>query len=157
MTIKATPLKTQIKLLAPRKGGYHYLFVDKKIVAQFPKKSKTRLRCTLNKYTFPCGLNHLGNGHFFIILGKEKMKKSNTHFGEEVQFVLEVDPNPLGIEEPEVLTVLLDQDPVAKKQYDQLTDGKKRSLIFGLLKTKNLDVQVQKILGFLEEQAIRKG
>ena len=76
------------------------------------------------------------------------MKKSNTHFGEEVQFVLEVDPNPLGIEEPEVLTVLLDQDPVAKKQYDQLTDGKKRSLIFGLLKTKNLDVQVQKILGF---------
>ena len=85
------------------------------------------------------------------------MKKSNTQFGEEVQFVLEVDPNPLGIEEPEVLTVLLDQDPVAKKQYDQLTDGKKRSLIFGLLKTKNLDVQVQKILGFLEEQAIRKG
>ena len=34
---------------------------------------------------------------------------------------------------------------------------KKRSLIFGLLKTKNLDIQVQKILGFLEEQAIRKG
>lgn len=47
------------------------------------------------------------------------MKKSNTQFGEEVQFVLEVDPNPLGIEEPEVLSVLLDQDPVAKKQYNQ--------------------------------------
>ena len=85
------------------------------------------------------------------------MKKSNTYLGEEVQFVLEVDPNPLGIEEPEALTALLDQDPVAKEQYDQLTDGKKRSLIFGLLKTKNLDVQAQKILGFLEEQAIRKG
>ena len=144
-------------MLAPRKGGYHYLFVDKKTVDQFPNKNKTRLRCTLNEYTFPCGLNHLGNGHFFIILGKEKMKKTNTCLGEEVQFILEVDPNPLGIEEPEVLTVLLDQDPEAKKQYDQLTDGKKRSLIFGLLKTKNLDIQVQKILGFLKEQAIRKG
>ena len=142
-----------IEQLDPRKGGYHFLIVDKTIVAQFPKQNKTRLRCTLNGYTFSCGLNHLGNGHFFVILGKEKMKKSDTCLGEEVMFLLEVDPNPLGVEEPEVLTVLLDQDSMAKEQYDQLTDGKKRSLIFSLLKTKNIDLQVQKILQFLEEQS----
>ena len=68
-------------------------------------------------------------------------------------FLLEVDPNPLGVEEPEVLTVLLNQDSMAKEQYDQLTDGKKRSLIFSLLKTKNIDFQVHKILQFLEEQS----
>ena len=71
-------------------------------------------------------------------------------------FLLEVDPNPLGVEEPEVLTVLLDQDSMAKEQYDQLTDGKKRSLIFSLLKTKNIDLQIHKILQFLEEQSFRK-
>ena len=153
--MKKIALSAYIQLLDPRKGGYHYLFVDKAIVAQFSKQSKTRLRCTLNEYTFPSGLNHLGDGHFFVILGKEKMKKSGTVLGQEVEFILEEDPNPLGVKEPEVLTVLLDQDPMAKEQYDQLTDGKKRSLIFSLQKTKNIDLQVEKILQFLEEQSFR--
>ena len=83
------------------------------------------------------------------------MKKSNTQFGEEVQFVLEVDPNPLGIEEPEVLTVLLDQDPVAKKQYDQLTDGKNGVLSLDCSRQKP-DVQVQKILGFWKSRPFEK-
>ena len=52
------------------------------------------------------------------------MKKSGAHLNELVQFTLAVDPNPLGVEEPEVLSVLLDQDPFAKKQYNQLTDGR---------------------------------
>ena len=151
--MKKIALNAQIQLLDTRKGGYHYLFVDKAIVAQFSKQNKTRLRCTLNEYTFPCGLNHLGDGHFFVILGKEKMKKSGTVLDEEVEFSLEEDPNPLGVEEPEVLTVLLEQDPMAKKQYDQLTDGKKRSLIFSLQKTKNIDLQVQRIIQFLKEQS----
>ena len=154
--MKKIALSAHIQLLDPRKGGYHYLFVDKAIVAQFSKLNKTRLRCTLNDYTFPCGLNHLGNGHFFVILGKEKMIKSGTVLGEEVEFILEEDPNPLGVEEPEVLTVLLEQDPMAKEQYDQLPDGKKRSLIFSLQKTRNLDLQVQKILQFLMEQTQRQ-
>ena len=155
-SVKKIELSAKVQLLDPRKGGYHYLFVDKEVVAQFPKQNKTRLQCTINDYTFPCGLNHLGNGHFFVILGKEKMKKSGALLNELVQFTLAVDPNPLGVEEPEVLSVLLDQDRFAKKQYNQLTDGKKRSLIFTLQKTKNLDLQVQKIVSFLEEQAARK-
>ena len=84
------------------------------------------------------------------------MKKSGTVLGEEVEFILEEDPNPLGVEEPEVLTVLLEQDPMAKEQYDQLTNGKKRILIFSLQKTKNNDLQVQKILQFLMEQTQRQ-
>ena len=114
------------------------------------------MRCTLNKYTFPCGLNHLGNGHFFIILGKEKMKKSNTQFGEEVQFVLEVDPNPLGIEEPEVLSVLLDQDPVAKKQYNQLTNGKKGALSLDCSRQKTSTYKYRKSLVFWKSRPFEK-
>lgn len=146
-------LTSKIKRLDPRKGGYHYLFVDKKVVASLPKQKKTRLRCTLNDYTFPCGLNPLGEGNFFIILGKEKMTKSETQIGDEVQFSIVEDPNPLGVEMPEVLQVFLSQDPMAKKAFNVLTDGKKRSLIFSLYKTKNLDLQVQKIITFLETQS----
>ena len=154
--MKKIVLNAQIQMLDPRKGGYHYLFVDKTIVAQFSKQNKTRLRCKLNDYIFPRGLNHLGDGNFFIILGKEKIKKSGAVLGENVKFTLQEDPNPLGVEEPEVLTVLLEQDSMAKEQYKQLTDGKKRSLIFSIQKTKKIDLQVQKIFQFLEEQSYRK-
>lgn len=150
--MKSIQLSTVIKRLDPRKGAYHYLFVPKEVVASLPEQKKTRLICTLNQFSFPCGLNPLGEGNFFIILGKEKMDKSKTSLGQEVQFSLMQSPHLLGIEAPEVLTVLLKQDPLAKAAYDDLTNGKKRSLIFSLQKTKNTDLQVQKILTFLAQR-----
>lgn len=150
--MKPIQLSTVIKRLDPQKGSYHYLFVPGKVVASLPAQKKTRLICTLNQFSFPCGLNPLGEGNFFIILGKEKMDKSNTSLGQEVQFSLIESPHLLGIEVPEVLTVLLEQDPLAKAVYNGLTDGKKRSLIFSLQKTKNTDLQVQKILTFLAQR-----
>ena len=144
-------LTATISLLPPRQGGYHYLRVERHIPEQWPKKNKTRLLCTINGYTFPCGLNHLGDGDYFIIMGKEKMKHTKTNLGDTVQLTLVEDPNPLGVEEPELLQVYLDQDPWAKKKYNQLTDGKKRALIFSLQKTKNMDLHVQKIRTFLQQ------
>ena len=52
----------------------------------------------------------------------------------------------------EVLTVLIDQDPVAKDRFEALTDGKKRSLIHTINRIKSLDKQVQTALTFLEEE-----
>ena len=144
-------LTATISLLPPRQGGYHYLRVERHVPEQWPKKNKTRLQSTINGYTFPCGLNHLGDGDYFIILGKAKMKQTKTNLGDTVELSLVEAPNPLGVEEPEVLQVYLDQDPFAKKKYDQLTDAKKRSLIFSLQKTKNMDLHVQKIRTFLQE------
>ena len=81
--MKKIALSAHIQLLDPRKGGYHYLFVDKAIVAQFSKLNKTR-SLYFKRHTFPW-LNHLGDGHF-VILGKEKMKKSGTVLGE-IEFI----------------------------------------------------------------------
>lgn len=145
-------LSGTVALLSPRKGAYHYLRVDKDVLALWPKKNKTRLLCTINDFTFPCGLNPLGDGHYFIILGKEKREQSNIKLGDNVAFTLSEHPSPLGVEVPEVLNVMLDQDPQAKHRYQQLTDGKKRALIFMLQKTKNIDLQVKKILTFLQQQ-----
>lgn len=61
-------------------------------------------------------------------------------------------PNPLGVKVPEVLEVLLDQDQAAIKIYEELTDGKKRRLIFSIIKFKNVDLEVKKIIEFLHSQ-----
>lgn len=105
-----------IRQLKKRKGGYFYLTLDADIVNQFEKKRATRLLCTLDdKLTIPCGLNHLGDGNFFIIVATKYMKKIGKQMGDVITFEITEDPNPLGVEIPEVLSVLLAQDEDAKK------------------------------------------
>jgi uncharacterized protein YdeI (YjbR/CyaY-like superfamily) len=44
---------------------------------------------------------------------------------------------------------LLSQDEDLNKIYNQMSDGKKRSLIFLIKNIKNIDLQVQKTISFL--------
>jgi len=142
-----------IRQLEKRKGGYFYLTLDAGIVNQFEKKRATRLRCTLNdRLTISCGLNHLGDGNFFIIVATRYMKKIGKQVGDVITFEITEDQNPLGVEIPEVLSVLLAQDEDAKNIFDQLTDGRKRTLIYTIMRTKNIDIQVEMALEFLQTE-----
>lgn len=143
-----------LRQLEARKGGYFYLVVPAEVVEQFPRKRKTRLICTVDdSLTYRCGLNHLGDGNFFLILSGKRVEKLKKELGEELRFSIHEDPDPLGVPVPEVLQVLIAQDELARQRYEALTDGKKRSLIFSIQKIKDLDLQVSKTLAFLEETA----
>lgn len=62
-----------IKQLEKRKGGYFYITISANFVNQFQNKRHTRFLCTLERdLTFQCGLNHLGDGNFFILLSAKK-------------------------------------------------------------------------------------
>lgn len=142
-----------LKQLEKRKGGYYYLKIDKNTVDQYEKKRATRLKCTIDqKVSFSCGLNHFGDGNFFIIVATRHLKSLGKGLGDPVSFEIFEDPDPLGVKVPEVLQVLIDQDEGLKVIYDKLTDGKKRSLIYSIKSVKDVDKQVQKILAFLNGQ-----
>ena len=150
-------LTQRIDQLPQNRGAYFFLTVSAGIINQFEKKRHTRLICEVDgKVTFACGLNHLGDGNFFIILSKKNMKPLGKAPGDEVQFRIYEDPNPLGVEVPEVLQVLLDQDPDAKAIYDAATDGLKRSLIYYIKDVKNVDTQVKRILETLEKFRLKQ-
>jgi len=147
----------KINQLEKRKGGYFYLTLEADIVNQFERKRATRLKCTLDeKLTYSCGLNHLGDGNFFIIVATRYMKKIGKQVGDVITFEIIEDPNPLGVEIPEVLNVLLEQDEDAKTIFENMTDGRKRTLIYTILRTKNIDKQVEMTLEFLNKEAEKK-
>ncbi|MFD2570316.1 YdeI/OmpD-associated family protein [Spirosoma soli] len=142
-----------IRQLEKRQGGYYHLIIDADIVKQFEKQRATRLKCLIDqKVSFSCGLNHLGDGNFYIIVATQQLKKLGKQLGDTVVFDIFEDPNPLGVDIPEVLQVLLEQDDDARKTFDGLTDGKKRSLIYTINSVKDLDKQVSKALTFLNER-----
>ncbi|MGH1385554.1 DUF1905 domain-containing protein [Kordia sp.] len=136
-----------------KSGSYYHLVVSADIVNQYEKKRATRLICTIDdKVRLQCGLNHLGNGDFYIMLAKKYIKEIGKEAGETISYKLELDPNPLGVAIPEVLEVFLAQDPDGEAIFNKLTDGRKRTLIFSVLRIKNVDKQVETILKFLQTE-----
>jgi hypothetical protein len=69
-----------------------------------------------------------------------------------IHFKIEEDPDQLGVEMPEVLEALLNQDENLKSIFDKITDGKKRGLIYTILKIKDIDKQVQASIEFLNKE-----
>jgi hypothetical protein len=138
--------------LEKRKGGYFFLKIDAEIINQFKNKRHTRFLCTLeDKLTFQCGLNHLGDGNFFIILSGKNLQAVNKKLAEEIHFKLKEDPNPLGVEMPEVLEAVLEQDEELKIIFESLTLGKKRNIIYSINKIKDIDKQVQKTIKLIND------
>jgi len=140
-----------VKQLEKRRGGYFYIIIESKIVEGFPEKRKTRLLCTPEeKVTFQCGLNHLGNGDFFIIVSSKNLKSISKGLGERIAFKLQEDPNPLGVAMPEFLEVLLLQDSVLSKKFKNLSMSNKRHIIHSTSKVKDIDIQVKKAIKMIE-------
>lgn len=133
------------------KGGYFFLEVSADIINQFDKGSSVRLKCEIgDKVSYSCGLNHLGNGNFFIIVASRHMKTLGKKEGASVTFKIYEDPNPLGVEIPEVLLILIAESKQAKLDFNKLSDGKKRSLIYSIKNIIDTDVQIQRIQAFLK-------
>ena len=138
--------------LDARQGGYCYLEIPASLINSLEKGRKSRFICTLNdSVKFQCGLSHLGNGNFFIILSKDRRKQANIEIGDRVSFHLCIDPNPLGVAIPEMLEVLLSQDNGLNAMWNELTDGKKRSVIYAVNRIKNVDLQVRRSIELIQK------
>lgn len=148
--------KQEIKQLEKRKGGYYYLQIEAEVVQELSRQRATRLICILDhQLSFRCGLNHLGDGNFFIIIAGKHLDTLDKELGDTVDFEIQEDPNPLGVDIPEDLEALLAQDEEAKKTFDKMTDGKKRGLIHSINRIKDIDKRIQKSLRLLEAEAIK--
>jgi hypothetical protein len=138
--------------LEKRKGGYFFLTIEADVINQFQNKRHTRFLCTLeDSLTFQCGLNHLGDGNFFIILSSSNLDVVQKKLGDKIHFELNEDPNPLGVDMPEILDAIIAQDEQLKDIFDSLTLGKKRNIIHQIIKIKDIDKQIQKIIKLIKE------
>jgi hypothetical protein len=138
--------------LEKRKGGYFYLAISSVIVNQYKNKRYTRFLCTLeDSLTFQCGLNHLGDGNFFIILSSGNLKIVQKQLGDKIHFELNEDPNPLGVNMPEILDSVIEQDADLKAIFEGLTLGKKRNIIHQIIKIKDIDKQIQKSIKLIQD------
>jgi hypothetical protein len=77
------------------------------------------------------------------------LKRLYKSINEKVDVWLNQEPDQLGFDMREVLKVLSDQDEKAVIILIAFTDGKIRSLIFVIIRIKNVDLQVRRTLELL--------
>jgi len=148
--------KTRLDLFDSNVYGYHFP-VPGEIVTKFVEGNDRRVICTVNdSVKFHCAL--MPHGKISYILANKLLRnKLQINYGDEVTIALKKDRSDYGFPMPESFQELLDQDQEGSQIFHSLTKGKQRSLIYLVLKVKNIDSQINKGLAILHHLRDTKG
>ncbi|GAB3202589.1 hypothetical protein ABID22_002712 [Pontibacter aydingkolensis] len=140
--------------------GMHYLEVPQEVVQQLGGKYNVRLLCTINNsLTFQGGLVALGNGSGYISINNKRLKQLALQAGSDVWVKLEKDESKYGMEVPEELEELLQQDLEGRKRFDGLTPGRQRYIIHYVASVKSSQLRIDRailLIGNLKQLPVGK-
>lgn len=129
--------------------GSHSLILPEEQVQSFLKMGQKRVRVKVTFETqqeeFHAALQKRGEDHC-IIFNKKTQKSLGVFPNDVVQVQLIQDLTPYGVEMPEELQAVLLSDEIANKIFESFTDGKKRSIIYMILRYKNSQTRIDKSL-----------
>lgn len=126
--MKPISFKTHIDKLSYLKT--FYLEIPAEIVQKIGGIGKVRLICEVNKQiSFQCGLMSLSEGRAYISINSKRMKELNVEIGDTVDIKLTEDKSEYGVDVPEELKELFNQDPEGKKRFDLLKPGMQRYIL----------------------------
>lgn len=151
--------KFKAPVLKFEKGLWSYhIIVPQKIFDRLTKGGNKRVLCTINNHDyFHAGFMPDGKGNWFIKLNKEKMKSFPLALGENVTVELKSDTSKYGMAMPREFEEVLLQDLEGSNHFENLTDGKKRSLIYAVASVKNTDKRITKALIILDHLTANSG
>ena len=89
-------------------------------------------------------------GAYTIYFGQQHQKALHIKPSETFKIQLHEDTTKYGVEPPEAFTAVYESDPLGAECFDQLSDGKKRGVIFQIKRYKSAQVQVDKTLLLFE-------
>ncbi len=109
-----------------------------------------RVQCVLNnEITIPRAISKKDN-FYYILMNQEILKKLKIDFGSEISVVLSPDVSKYGMPICEEFQEVLFQDPEGEIQFDKLTPGKQRSLLFYVNKIKSSQLKIERCFVILQ-------
>lgn len=130
---------------------HHVIRVPENICTIFRTgKGAVRILCSINGADeFPCALNPR-EGNYVIIASKQLIKTHKLLPGAPFKVQIRTDPND-GLELPEELQEVLDQDDFFRSLFDALLPGHKRGLIYYIRSAKSMDTRIKRSLEIAEK------
>jgi hypothetical protein len=131
--------------------NYYGIIVPADVCADFKTPGNKRILCTIDQHPpFPAALLPDGNGSFFIMLSKQRMKDFKLTPGSEAEVIIDEDTSKYGMPLPEEMEILLEQDEEGSRLFHQLTPGKQRSILYMVGKIKSSQKRIDKAIAIME-------
>ncbi|WP_159470951.1 YdeI/OmpD-associated family protein [Dyadobacter sp. 3J3] len=132
-------------------AGTRYLLVPHEIVEKLGNSFSIRLWCTVDeKIKWQCGLVALGNGDAYISINAQRIKQLKAKEGAPFTVALEIDDSEYGLEVPEELKELLDQDEEGNRRFNMLVAGKRRFIIRHITGVKNSQLRIERAVTLIK-------
>jgi len=137
--------------------GRHFA-VPAEVARDFKSKEIRRITCGVNNtQAFHAALMPQGLGQTMILMSKERCKISGFLPGDLLDVTLVEDRSKYGMEMPEELVFILQENPDVYELFEALTPGKKRNLIHTVNSVKSPDIRIRKALVVSEHLLIHGG
>ena len=128
--------------------GLHFP-IEKTIAEKFIAGENRRVKCLINGgVEIRSGLMPFQD-YWYILCNQQIQKKLKLTPGDPVEITIEKDNSKYGMDVPEELEVMLDQEPEASGFFEQLTSGKQRNLIYIVSQVKNSNSRINKALAVI--------
>lgn len=128
-------------------GSYYSLLLPMEIIQPFLdnnlKRVKVKATFEGKELNFHGGLQNR-NGNYYMMFGKRYQKELGIFPNDYFQLQFFEDDSKYGVEMPEELDAVLLSDYEAFKIFDSFTDGKKRGVIYAILRYKNSQTRIDK-------------
>ena len=134
-----------------------HLPVPKPIAEQFIRGENRRVICEINETTSLHSGLMPHKDYWYILINQSVIKKLGLEVGHSVSVKLTPDDSTYGMEMPEELMVLLDQDSQGYEYFHQLTPGKQRNLIYIVSKVKSSESRLNKALAIVHHLKDQNG
>lgn len=128
--------------------GLHFP-IPNSVAEQFINKDNKRVKCSIaGEVIIRSGLMPF-EGYWYILCNQSIQKQLNIALGQIIELEIEKDDSEYGVDMPEELQVMLDQEPEALVFFEQLTPGKQRNLIYLVSQVKNTNSRINKSLAIV--------
>lgn len=141
-------LQSELKQI---QNSHHIIPIPEDIGSAIHAQLGKRVICEVNGKNIHCAVQKNQYLGYFIGVGKGTQKKIGAESGEELALIIRKDDTPYQMEMPEVLYEVLHTDPEGLKAFENLTDGKKRSIMHQINSAKSIDTQINRSLKIVEQ------
>lgn len=131
-------------------GALHYIEVPASIAEALFDKFPARAILTIHQASFHGGVLKRRDGWYLVQMGRATLKKIKATLHESFEVHIAIDTTELGYEIAEEMRAVLEQDDEGRKQWEQLTDGQKRSFLHFVNSAKSVDVRIKRAFHILK-------
>ncbi|WP_299887670.1 YdeI/OmpD-associated family protein [uncultured Lacinutrix sp.] len=139
--IKSKPFKVTLT-------NKYSIIIPNTVADLFAEKNQKRVKVEASKndviISFHAALKKEKTDNYRMYFSNAKQKALDIDFGDTFSIQLFEDQSKYGVEMPETLNAVLSSDYDAYELFENLTPGKKRSIIYAIMRYKNVQTQVDK-------------